>query len=357
MESGGKSVFALFFSFVFMTLLVIVVTVVLFPDVGVEISSPIAFLLGAGCVILLVVTLAFLPFSAHVSLRYIADYCSDPEIGSNDSTPVPGTPSNSGDEDASNNDLDNPRQRDVNQASHYHVYARGATPPCNTLHSILNNVLNNARTRNASYHNNTTTAEPYLILIFSYVIVFCLNVLLLDTYFYSQQRNSTEVSLSVFMEKTTSLFTEHLMTMVCLFCYLASGFYAFGEISSYILNCLCYFNMQRIPGGLVICIAITWFLNIVAVIVCYRLLPDENGWTWKDGWLAEFPLIVGVIYLTIRTCKGRLTMFPLPRYPRWLLYCMYAVLFVTAIVTVLTPMPTRASSAAFCASHNSDCVP
>ena len=340
MKPEEKSFFVLLVYFISMTLLAMAVTAVWYPDVGLEVRSPFFFLFGVGCAIALPITLCFLPFSRHASLAYVARYCR--AIGDED---VPDPPPN-----YKNKKYDNPYNYNTPHYSDYYntsnkvvddndvPYDAPDRIPINTLDNIVNNAPSRGRNRNTA----TPTAVPYLIVIFSYVIFFCLNVLLLDAYLYSQHCNTIKVSVSVFVERMKALLTEHLVTVAFLLCYLGLGFYATGEISSYAFNWMCHhFRLDHVPGGLVICAVCTWFVCGFAVILCYWLLPDEKGWKWKDVGLFVFSLTVCVIYLIIHTCRGRLVVFPLPRYPRRLLHLMNVVLVITAVATILTALPQQ----------------
>lgn len=183
MRPEEKSFFVLLIYFISMTLLTMAVTAVWYPDVGLTVKSPITFLFGVGCAIALPITLCFLPFSRYASLAYVAEYCDAEGIR------VRSSESSIGDDDSPKTDNDNynsPYSSCYNKsiADDDAPFDAPGRIPINTPDNTFNNASDNYIHRR---RNKNTTAVPYLIVVFSYVIFFCLNVLLLDAYLYTQQ--------------------------------------------------------------------------------------------------------------------------------------------------------------------------
>ncbi len=173
---------------------------------------------------------------------------------------------------------------------------------------------------------------PYLILVLSLVVVYCLNVLLLNAYLYHQRWNTIEVSFTNFVEVTTSNLTEHFwLTLVCLPCHMAWAFYVCGLFASYIFDLICRFKLDQIQGSLVVCALITWFLSGIALMVCYALLPDRKM-TLQEVGLVTFPMLCFEVLFIVLAYSKKL---PLTRCPQWLLNLAFSTVMITLVATIL----------------------
>lgn len=183
-------------------------------------------------------------------------------------------------------------------------------------------------------------AMPHLILVMSLVMIYCLNILLLCTYVYSQRRNHIEVDLISFIRKLVCVFTQHFwVTMVCLPCYLGAILYWLGLISSFIFDKIFQYELDQIPGALVVCAMITWFLCSAALLLCYSLLPS-HAWVWQEVGLIVFPLLCCVgILISLTLAYSKSLSCPLPKFPSWLLYLTCVTVVITSIAIVLVQIP------------------
>lgn len=137
------------------------------------------------------------------------------------------------------------------------------------------------------------------------------------TYLYCQLDDRIEVSLGSFMEKTTSVLTENYGALVSLPCYIAGGFFFFGRISSWVLDLLCCYGLDKKPGSLLLCALITWFLCCTAVLVLHTHLPNDI--------CAFFLVVLAWLY------KDMLLAYPLPL---WMTYLVSAVISVTVVASI-----------------------
>ena len=185
-----------------------------------------------------------------------------------------------------------------------------------------------------------------------FVIIFCLNVLLLDAYIYSQRRHTIELSITGFVEKVKSLLTSHFSAMImCLVIYIICGIYTSGMFSSFVFDLICHFDLDRVPGSLVVCTAVIFLRCTSALMVFYTLLPD-GMLTWQDvGRFITFPFLCGeglFLALTYNYKGGSLSYHRL-RCPLWLLNLTWAIVTITVIATIpvqgmTTPLHLSASS-------------
>lgn len=198
-------------------------------------------------------------------------------------------------------------------------------------------------------------AMPNLMLVMSLVIVYCYNVMLLCAYLYSQQQSNTEMSSTTsFIEKLTSIFTQHFwVTFVYCPCYLATGFYLFGLLASFIFDSICNFQLDERPGSLVVCTIIMWFMCSIALLLRYSLLPS-GIWSWQEvGEIVFFLLRHISMSLALGSSKRLFFNHPLPRYPSWLPKFTCVTIVIAFVAVVLAQNPAIPSQISFSSTVHS----
>ena len=182
-------------------------------------------------------------------------------------------------------------------------------------------------------------AMPYLILVFSFVIVYCLNILLLCAYLYSQRRDNIEVTFESFVKKSVSILTRHFwVIVVCLPSFIVCGLYLFGLLASYIFDLICHFKLDQREGSLVVCVLAAWFPCGVGLMVCYTFLPGRML-TYQQEWLLLFPLLCLEGSILAMMVLYPLPQYPLPQCPPWLFNLTWVTVVVTVVATILVQEP------------------
>ena len=243
--------------------------------------------------------------------------------------------------------------------------------PLFVKHTSLSEVKGYCKIKTDAYENAQArmacTPVPYFVLMQSYVVIYCLIVLLLDVHLLCSQQQCEIRSIGFIWSLTDSeSWLWNIATMLELFLFLVPGFYLLSLASCVVFDEICNYRLDQVQGSIVVCAVITWCLCVIAVLVCHWCLLH------KRLWLLAFPLTIGVIVNFFFVHRYKLTVFPLPRSPSSLFFLTCVLMELTFAVTCYTPLqpplpgiqydsqkvivPSQSPSLIDCVKYNYSCV-